>query len=174
MQILEIFSTHIGSKAANQSPLLANKNYLRGIHIEHEFIILEFLCFSALRSQLQIYIQIVSRSSDQCFPIQIVLRSPLQIFVFLLRICVFQIVISKPCLLLPSDLVFSSSFGSSSLVLQIVPSSSFGYSFFKYFSSLRNLSSTWINYSISTPELESLRLDFVTELEFQRLEMLVC
>ena len=126
MQILEIFSTHIGSKAANQSPLLANKNYLRGIHIEHEFIILEFLCFSALRSQLQICIQIVSRSSDQCFPIQIVLRSPLQIFVFLLRICVFQIVISKPCLLLPSDVFFF-------LWIQFISSSNRAFFFIRIF-----------------------------------------
>ena len=45
--------------------------------------------------------------------------------------------------------------------------------FFRYFSSLRNSSFTWINSSISTLKLESLRLDFVTELEFQRLEILI-
>ena len=64
----------------------------------------------------------------------------------------FQILFSRSCLLLPSNLFPL---------------------FFRYFSSLRNLSSTWINSSISTLELESLRVDFVTELKFQRLEMLV-
>ena len=64
----------------------------------------------------------------------------------------FKSAFFRSCLLLPLD-----------LVLQI----------FRYFLSLRNLSSTWINYSISALELESLRLDFVIELKFQRLEMLV-
>ena len=64
----------------------------------------------------------------------------------------FQILFSRSCLLLPADLFPL---------------------FFKYFSSLRNLSSTWLNSSISALELESLRVDFVTELKFQRLEMLV-
>ena len=40
-------------------------------------------------------------------------------------------------------------------------------------SSLRNSSSTWINYSTSALELEFLSLFFVTELELHRLEMLV-
>ena len=66
-----------------------------------------------------------------------------------------QILFSRLCLLLPSDLFPL---------------------FFRYFSSLKNSSSTWINSSISALELESLRVDwvdFVIELEFQRLEMLV-
>jgi len=75
--------------------------------IELKFIILEYLYFSVLRSQLQISIQIVLRSSDQRFPIHIVLHSPLQIFVFLLRIYVFQI-------------ISSSSFGFVCSVLQTI------------------------------------------------------
>ena len=170
---------------------MANKNYPRGIHVELEFLlytsssssafaesssfVFQFCFFvfqfcilhskSLFRSFCVLWICVFQLRSFCILWIYIfqfrsfcILHSKSMFFFFgsmfsrsCLRICVFQIV------LLLLDLVFRFFKSSSSL-------------FFRYFLSLRNSRSTWINYYTLALELESLGLNFVTELELQRLE----
>ena len=98
---------------------MANKNYLCGIHVELEFIILEFLLctsyFSSAFADSSSVFQIVVLFL-WIYPLFFRLFRVLQISVFVLQICVFQIVSSDPHFLDRS----SSSFKSGSSVLQII------------------------------------------------------
>jgi len=142
---------------------LANINYPRGIHIELEFIILKFLCFSVLRSPL--FFSFASLCFRYAFSTPNLCSNRFAFFGSAFSSSDYS-GFSTPNLCFSSSnmcfsdrifqIVSSSSFRSGSSILQI----------FIYFSSLRNSSSLWINYSISALELESLRLDFVTELKF--------
>ena len=140
---------------------LANINYPRRTRVYNTQVPLFFnSAFSSVFQFCFFVFQICILNSKSLFRLFCVLR--INVFQFRLFCALhskslfffFKYVFFKSC---------SSSFGSGSSVIQI----------FIYFSSLRNSSSSWINYSISVLELKSLRLDFITELEFQRLKMLV-
>ena len=148
-------------------PELANKNYLGGIHVELEFTILKFLlCTSssfAFSRSFFFFLRIWFFGFSNCLQLHVFSRSVLQIifrsfFFFFLQIWFFGSL----------DHLHLHAFSRS--ILQIV--------FIFIFvllqnSSLRNSSSTWINYSSSALELESLRLNFVIELKLHRFKMLV-